>query len=113
MNQQNMIVIGGGASGLTAAICALRAGLDVCVLEAEATVCKKLAATGNGKCNFTHAGISGIEYYSDQPDLIREILTDYPTEHILSFASSLGISYVEKNGYFYPHAQQASAVCKA
>ena len=48
------VVIGGGASGLTAAIFAARGGCKVLVLEQKDKLCKKIYATGNGKCNFTN-----------------------------------------------------------
>ena len=55
-----VLVIGGGASGMAAAITAARYGASVLVLEKKNSLGKKLLATGNGKCNFTnrvqHAG---------------------------------------------------------
>ena len=44
-------VIGGGASGMTAAILAARQGASVTLLERNSRIGKKLLSTGNGKCN--------------------------------------------------------------
>ena len=52
--QKKVIVAGGGASGLMAAIQAKSSGAEVTLLEENNTVGKKIAVTGNGKCNFTH-----------------------------------------------------------
>ena len=49
-----VIVIGAGASGLTAAIYAARGGCKVHILEAQDRPAKKILATGNGKCNYTN-----------------------------------------------------------
>ena len=46
-------VIGGGASGLTAAISAAQSGADVTVYESGARVGRKILATGNGRITAT------------------------------------------------------------
>lgn len=50
-----VIVIGGGASGLTAAGFAARRGNDVTVLERNERPARKLMITGKGRCNVTNA----------------------------------------------------------
>ena len=49
-----VVIIGGGASGLTAAIWAAREGAAVTVLEQNGKPAKKILATGNGRCNLTN-----------------------------------------------------------
>ena len=48
---KNVVIIGGGASGLMAAIWASRLGAAVTVLEKNDKPGRKLLATGNGRCN--------------------------------------------------------------
>ena len=48
---KNVIVVGGGASGLMAAISAAKSGASVCILEHNEKLGKKILATGNGRCN--------------------------------------------------------------
>ena len=48
----NIIVIGGGASGMVAAITAARRGASVTILERMSTCGKKILVTGNGRCNY-------------------------------------------------------------
>ena len=48
MKKRSVIVVGGGASGLTAAIFAARAGANVTVIEHMDRVGKKILSTGNG-----------------------------------------------------------------
>ena len=49
---KRVIVIGGGASGLMAAIAAAGQGARVVLAEKNRLPGKKLLATGNGRCNF-------------------------------------------------------------
>ena len=60
-----VIIIGGGASGLMAAITAARNGRQVTLLERQARVGRKLLATGNGRCNLTNQNM-GLPYYHGQ-----------------------------------------------
>lgn len=53
---KKIIVIGGGASGMMAAIAAARNGNQVCLLEKNEKLGKKLFITGKGRCNITNAG---------------------------------------------------------
>ena len=52
--QYDIIIVGAGASGLTASIHAARAKANVLILEHMDRAGKKILATGNGKCNFTN-----------------------------------------------------------
>ena len=53
MNKQ-LTVIGGGAAGMMAAICAARRGTAVTLLEPNERLGKKLNITGKGRCNVTN-----------------------------------------------------------
>lgn len=50
----DVIVIGGGASGMMAALTAAENGRSVVLLERQSRVGRKLLATGNGRCNLNH-----------------------------------------------------------
>ena len=47
-------IIGGGASGMMAAITAAKEGMDVTIAEHMDRVGKKILSTGNGRCNLTN-----------------------------------------------------------
>lgn len=114
----DVIIIGGGASGMAAAVTALeelrkrkgKAGGKVLILESNDRVGKKLLATGNGKCNFTHEDVNGSCYYTDDPDLLESILAEFPTEAALQFFEKLGMLSREKKGGFYPVTETATTV---
>ena len=68
--KRRICIIGAGASGLMAAVCAARAGApDVLVLEKSDEPGRKLAATGNGKCNLSNLKCAdwqkALEVFSD------------------------------------------------
>ena len=49
-----MVVAGGGAAGMMAAVTAARAGAEVLLLEPNEKVGRKLYITGKGRCNLTN-----------------------------------------------------------
>ena len=50
----NLVVVGGGAAGMMAAITAARLGAQVCLVERNPKVGRKLYITGKGRCNVTN-----------------------------------------------------------
>jgi len=55
MQHNKCIVVGGGASGMLAALYAARGGARVTLLERNEKLGKKLYITGKGRCNVTNA----------------------------------------------------------
>ena len=103
-------IVGGGASGMLAAIQARTKDNEVILLEKNDRVGKKILATGNGKCNLGNEKLSVDCYYSKDRSFVEQILKRYDTESTISFFDSLGLKIRSKNGYLYPYAEQASAV---
>ena len=103
----NVIVAGGGASGLTAAIFAAKNGYQVTILEHKDRVGKKILMTGNGRCNLTNMSDVHGKYYSSDKQSLQKI---YDT------LVSLGFEVVKPGGTFYifPKALEADSVafCK-
>ena len=65
MKQVKIAVIGGGASGMMAAISAGKSGASVTVFEASKRIGNKILMTGNGKCNFSNLILTNdIVHYS-------------------------------------------------
>ena len=61
--KKKVLIIGGGASGLMAAIMAAREGAEVTILEHMDRVGKKILSTGNGRCNLTNQSAGDARYY--------------------------------------------------
>ena len=104
------MIIGGGASGIMAAISAARNGADVTLLEHKDRIGKKILMTGNGKCNLSNLSFSGKNYYSDYPELMSSVFQKFAVEDTMQFFEGLGLLTKEKKGYVYPMSEQASSV---
>lgn len=109
MEGAKVIVIGGGPSGMMAAITAARNGGNVTILERNDRVGKKILSTGNGKCNFTNRNQDISNYHGDS-DFIARILEQFDHFQTMRFFDRLGIIAKDKNGYIYPNSNQASSV---
>lgn len=105
-----IIIIGGGASGLMAAITAARGGAKVTVLEHQNQVGKKILVTGNGRCNFTNTNQDLAHYHSESPFQMAMALKQFNCQDTVKFFKDLGIFSKNRNGYLYPHSDAASAV---
>ncbi len=112
MKKYDIAVIGGGASGLTAAISAKRTASDlrVCLLERLPRVGKKLLVTGNGRCNLTNDNMKR-SYFSGSCTKFYNIIEDFNTK---DFFGSLGlICTSDSEGRVYPKSNTASSVLDA
>lgn len=105
-----VIVIGGGASGLVAAIVASRNHNEVTILERNDSLGKKILVTGNGKCNYWNEDQSLEHYHSSNEEFIEQIITQVNQEKVLDFFEKIGIVPKLKNGYYYPYSNQAVSV---
>lgn len=105
-----VIIIGGGASGLTAAIAAARSGAKVTVLEHQNQIGKKILVTGNGRCNFTNTDQDLSHYHSESPLRMAVSLKEFTYQDTILFFKDLGIFSKNRKGYLYPNSDSAAAV---
>ena len=108
--KRKIIIIGGGASGLVAAICGAREGAGVTIVEHMDRVGKKILSTGNGRCNMTNLDMRPECYRCGQPAFPMKVLEGFTVEQTLEFFRELGIETRSRGGYIYPASDQASAV---
>jgi len=109
--KKRVIVIGGGAAGMLAAISAARLGAHVTILEKNPRVGKKILATGNGRCNFTNVNAGYSCYSSENPGFVQKALSDFTASDAISFFEELGIQHkVEEMGKVFPMSDQASSI---
>lgn len=107
---RDIIIIGGGASGLVAAIYAAKSGRKVTILEKNKNCGKKILITGNGKCNYWNEDQSLVHYHSNNREILKSILTEQNQQEILQLFNSLGIIPKIKDGYYYPYSNQATSI---
>ena len=104
----NILIIGGGASGLMCALQLAMSGKSVTVLEKNERVGKKLLATGNGKCNLTNINLSIKDY--NTPD-IKYILDEYSPQRIVEEFAKIGLlTKTDSEGRVYPYSESANTV---
>jgi predicted Rossmann fold flavoprotein len=104
-------VIGGGASGIVAAIAAARKGADVTILEKNQRIGRKILATGNGRCNLTNIDLSITNFHGKNPKFAFAALSRFDFKATIEFFEQLGIVYkIEEGGKVFPVSNQASSV---
>lgn len=106
-----VIVIGGGAAGITAAISAKDCGCDVSIIERNDRIGKKILITGNGRCNITNENINETRYHSQNNGFFKCILNKFDKQATIDFFNMLGLPLISlESGKMYPMSLQASSV---
>lgn len=95
---------------MAAAIWAAKSGADVTILEHMDRVGKKILSTGNGRCNLANRYMDANCYRSEQPDFPLKALKQFGSEDTIRWFSSMGLEVKDRQGYYYPMSDQASAV---
>ena len=110
---KKIVVIGGGVSGLIAAIHAKNKNNQVIILERNNTCGKKILVTGNGRCNYSNSNQDINHYHSNSSYNLESIINQKNISAFLDFYKSIGIIPKVKNGYYYPYSNQAVTVQQA
>lgn len=104
-------IIGGGASGLAAAITAAKQkNSEVYILEHKEQAGKKLLSTGNGRCNLTNERMDSSFFRSCEIKCVETVLGQFGYENAVQFFEELGLMLRSRNGYVYPRCEQAAVV---
>ena len=112
----NVIVVGGGAAGMMAAVFAARNGQNVQLLEKNEKLGKKLFITGKGRCNITNA--------ADIEDLFTAVISNpkflysgfysFTNQQVIDFFEELGVkTKVERGERVFPVSDHSSDVIAA
>lgn len=108
-NVYDACIIGAGFSGLVLAIKLKRAGINVCLVDLNRIVGRRILSTGNGRCNFTNSRMGNEFYYSNSHvDFIKDNHNEFR-----SFIKGLGVFDRDLDGYFYPITNQAKTIREA
>ncbi|WP_050606300.1 NAD(P)/FAD-dependent oxidoreductase [Clostridium niameyense] len=106
-----IIVIGGGASGIMAAITCRDMGKDVAIIETNNRIGKKILATGNGRCNISNKFIDSSRYHSNNNNFFNHTLESFTVDDTEEFFKSIGLPLITlEHGKMYPMSLQASSV---
>ena len=114
--EKSIVVIGGGAAGLMAAITAARQGAQVTLLEPNERLGKKVNITGKGRCNVTNdcnretllANIPGNGRF------LYSALTRFTPQETMAFFRELGVPLkVERGNRVFPVSDSAFDITNA
>ena len=112
----DLIVVGGGAAGMMAAITAARLGTDVCLVERNPKVGRKLYITGKGRCNVTNH-CSPQELLSATPrngKFLYSAAERTPPSWMEEFFAALGVPLkVERGNRVFPVSDRAADIIDA
>ena len=93
----DVMVIGGGASGLMCAITAGQRGRRVLVLEGSNKVGKKILMSGGGRCNFTNLDVLPKNFISNNPRFCISALKRYTQWDFIALVDKYKIPYGERD----------------
>ncbi len=116
MTARKILVIGGGAAGMLAALYAARAGAMVTILERNEKLGKKIYITGKGRCNLTNA--------ADPEEFMREIVRNprflyaafaaFDNHSMMDLMEKLAVPLkVERGNRVFPQSDHASDITQA
>lgn len=111
-----VLVVGGGAAGMIAAIYAARDGHDVTLYEKNEKLGKKIYITGKGRCNITNA--------CDMEELFQSVVTNpkflysafysYTNYDVIDFFEEIGLPVkIERGNRVFPVSDKSNDVIQA
>ena len=113
MKHYDVVIIGGGAAGLSAAAMAISRGRHVAVLDMGDTPARKVMAAGGGRCNFTNMAAAHDRYFGKNPNFVRGALSRVSPSDILDWVTGHGLQYTEKAPGQYFCASGAADIVRA
>lgn len=113
---RKVIVIGGGAAGMMAAVSAARYGAEVTLFEKNDRLGKKLRITGKGRCNLTNDCDIGefMKNVPTNPRFLYGALNRFSTEDTKAFFEELGVPLkTERGKRVFPVSDKAQDIVDA
>jgi predicted Rossmann fold flavoprotein len=110
MRRYKVLVIGGGASGIAAAISAGRCGSQVIICERSPRIGRKVLASGNGRCNLTNDALNSSFYNASSRPLVESVFKLFGRNDIGRFFRELGLFTRSEGARVFPVTDQSSSV---
>ena len=111
-----ILVIGGGAAGMMAAVFAARAGAEVTLLEKNEKLGKKVYITGKGRCNLTN-DCDPDEFLAQvprNPRFLYSALSFFSPRDMMALLEENGCPVtVQRGKRVFPSSEKASDVTRA
>ena len=115
-NTAQLAIIGGGPAGMMAALAAAQAGIAPLLLERGPRLGRKLAISGQGRCNLTNkVDLAGfLAAFGPSGAFLRNAFHRYFVDDLCAFFERRGVALeVERGGRVFPRAQSAEVVVAA
>lgn len=116
MRKRQVIVVGGGPSGLMAAGQSAASGAETVLLEKMDRPGVKLRLTGQGRCNLTNVDPirQAMKHYPSGGHFVRPALYSFPSEALRAFFAEKGVpTEVQRGGRVFPVSEDARDVVAA
>ncbi|WP_449600119.1 NAD(P)/FAD-dependent oxidoreductase [Paenibacillus sp. Marseille-Q9583] len=116
MSNFDVIVIGGGPSGLMASVAAAEHGASVLLIDKGAKLGRKLGISGGGRCNVTNVKERDelISHIPGNGRFLYSAFDHFNNQDIIAFFEGLGIALKEEdNGRMFPVSDKAASVVSA
>lgn len=111
-HNQRIIIIGGGAAGIVAAISATRRGASVVLCERMAALGKKILASGNGRCNLCNDTLDSSFYNQASRHLVNSVFLRVGRDEIKRLFHDMGLQLISEDGRVFPATNQSASVLK-
>ena len=113
---ENVVIVGGGAAGLMAAVTAARRGKSVLLLDKNERLGRKLRITGKGRCNVTNdcAVEEVIASVVNGGRFLYSALSAFPPQAVMEFFENLGVPLkTERGRRVFPASDRADDIADA
>ena len=111
-----IVVIGGGAGGMMAAICAARKGAHVTLLDPNERLGKKVNITGKGRCNVTNDSTCEelLAHVPQNPRFLYSVFSRFDGHDAIDFFEGLGVPLkVERGKRVFPVSDRSFDITAA
>jgi len=109
----DVIIVGGGAAGLMAAITASGIGKKVLLFEKNDRLGKKLLITGKGRCNVTNncSVDELIKNIPSNPRFLYSAFSQFSSEDTMNFFENIGVQLkTERGNRVFPQSDKSSDI---
>lgn len=116
MKEKTVLVVGGGAAGMMAALTAAEAGHRAILLEKNGKTGRKLALTGNGRCNVTNANDieTLLDHVVSNRNFLYSAIYGFSNEDMIRFLEESGLeTKIEPGMRVFPVTDRAADVIRA
>lgn len=113
---KRIIIVGGGAAGMIAALFAAREGAEVVLLERNEKLGKKVFITGKGRCNVTNAADEEefMRCIFRNPRFMYASFAELSNVELMNLLESLGVPLkVERGDRVFPVSDHSSDIIAA